>query len=188
VRIERIELRLLRLPLVRFFETSFGRIDDRAFVLVTVEDDGAVGVGECVADERPFYSSETTRTAWHIVADFLSPMVLGRTFVHPREVFDSLALVRGHHMAKAAIEMAAWDLFARQQNRSLAEVLGGSETTIANGIASGSRSVSRHRSTSWWVASMRSSPPDIAASRSRSSQGGISNPCDVYVNASGPSL
>jgi O-succinylbenzoate synthase len=137
VRIERIELRLLRLPLVRFFETSFGRIDDRAFVLVTVEDDGAVGVGECVADERPFYSSETTRTAWHIVADFLSPMVLGRTFVHPREVFDSLALVRGHHMAKAAIEMAAWDLFARQQNRSLAEVLGGSETTIANGIASG---------------------------------------------------
>ncbi len=137
MRIERIELRLLRLPLVRFFETSFGRIDDRAFVLVTVEDDGAVGVGECVADERPFYSSETTRTAWHIVADFLSPMVLGRTFVHPREVFDSLALVRGHHMAKAAIEMAAWDLFARQQNRSLAEVLGGSETTIANGIASG---------------------------------------------------
>jgi len=137
VRIERIELRLLRLPLVRFFETSFGRIDDRAFVLVTVEEDGAVGVGECVADERPFYSSETTRTAWHIVADFLAPMVLGRTFTHPREVFDSFAVVRGHHMAKAAIEMAAWDLFARQQNRSLAEVLGGSETAIANGIASG---------------------------------------------------
>ncbi|MFL6279956.1 MAG: o-succinylbenzoate synthase [Vicinamibacterales bacterium] len=137
MRIERIEVRLLRLPLVRFFETSFGRIDDRAFVLVTVEEDGAIGVGECVADERPFYSSETTRTAWHIVADFLSPMVLGRTFIHPREVFDSFALVRGHHMAKAAIEMAAWDLFARQQNRSLAEVLGGSETAIANGIPSG---------------------------------------------------
>jgi O-succinylbenzoate synthase len=137
VRIERIELRLLRLPLVRFFETSFGRIDDRAFVLVTVEEDGAVGVGECVADERPFYSSETTRTAWHIVADFLSPLVLGRTFTHPREVFDAFAIVRGHHMAKAAIEMAAWDLFARQQNRSLAQVLGGSETVIAHGIASG---------------------------------------------------
>jgi len=137
VRIERIELGLVRLPLVRFFETSFGRIDDRAFVLVTVEEDGAVGVGECVADERPFYSSETTRTAWHIITDFLARMVLGRTFMHPREVFDSFALVRGHHMAKAAIEMAMWDLFARQQNRSLAEVLGGTAAAMANGISSG---------------------------------------------------
>jgi o-succinylbenzoate synthase len=137
VRIERIELGLLRLPLVRFFETSFGRIDDRAFVLVTVEEDGAIGVGECVADERPFYSSETTRTAWHILADFLAPLVLGRTFTHPREVFDSFALVRGHHMAKAAIEMAAWDLFARQQNQSLADVLGGTTATIMSGIPSG---------------------------------------------------
>jgi o-succinylbenzoate synthase len=137
VRIERIELGLLRLPLVRYFETSFGRIDDRAFVLVTVEENGAVGVGECVADERPFYSSETTRTAWHIIADFLAPAVLGRTFVHPREVFDSFALVRGHNMAKAAVEMAVWDLFARQQNRSLADVLGGTRAAIANGISSG---------------------------------------------------
>lgn len=137
MRIERIELALLRLPLVRFFETSFGRIDDRAFVLVTVEDDGATGVGECVADERPFYCSETTRTAWHIIADFLAPMVLGRTFAHPREVFDSFTLVRGHHMAKAAIEMAVWDLFARQQNQPLADVLGGDRATIRSGIASG---------------------------------------------------
>ncbi len=137
MRIERIELALLRLPLVRFFETSFGRIDDRAFVLVTVEDDGAVGIGECVADERPFYSSETTRTAWHIIADFLAPLVLDRTFTDPREVFDSFAHVRGHHMAKAAIEMAVWDLFARQQNQSLADVLGGTKATITSGIASG---------------------------------------------------
>jgi len=137
VRIERIELRLVRLPLVRFFETSFGRIDDRAFVLVTVEEGGAVGVGECVADERPFYSSETTRTAWHIIADFLAPMLLGRRFAHPREVFDSFAVVRGHHMAKAALEMAAWDLFARQQQRRLGDVLGGTTATMAKGIASG---------------------------------------------------
>ena len=137
MRIERIELRLLRLPLVRFFETSFGRIDDRAFVLVTLEEEGVQGIGECVADERPFYSSETTRTAWHIIADFLAPMIFSRTFTHPGEVFDSFALVRGHRMAKAAIEMAAWDLFARQQPRQLAEVLGGTETAIADGIPSG---------------------------------------------------
>jgi O-succinylbenzoate synthase len=137
VRIDRIELRLLRLPLVRFFETSFGRISDRAFVLVTVEDGGAVGVGECVADDHPFYSSETTRTAWHIIERFLAPIVLDRHYAHPRDVFDSFSIVRGHHMAKAALEMAAWDLFARQEQRPLAALLGGSPAIIARGIASG---------------------------------------------------
>ena len=137
MRIERIELRLLRLPLVRFFETSFGRIHDRTFVIVTVEQDGACGVGECVADASPFYSAETTRTAWHVIADFIAPLVLGRDFPHPADVFGALSVIRGHNMAKAAIEMAAWDLFARQQRRSLAEVLGGNPATIERGIASG---------------------------------------------------
>jgi O-succinylbenzoate synthase len=137
VRIERIELRLLRLPLVRFFETSFGRIHDRSFVLVTMDDNGVTGVGECVADANPFYSAETTRTAWHIIADFIAPVVLGRAFAHPRDIFDALAPSRGHHMAKAAVEMAAWDVFARQEGRPLAEVLGGSAALIQRGIASG---------------------------------------------------
>ena len=132
-----MELRLLRLPLVRFFETSFGRVDERTFVLVTVEENGAVGVGECVADANPFYSSETTRTAWHIISEFLAPIVLGRAFAHPAEVFDVLAPVRGHSMAKAAVEMAMWDLFARQQDRRLAELLGGDPAVIAKGIESG---------------------------------------------------
>ena len=137
MRIERIELRLLRLPLVRFFETSFGRIFDRAFVLVTLDDNGGIGVGECVADANPFYSSETTSTAWHIIGDFIAPMVLGREFAHPREIFPALRAIRGHHMAKAAVEMAAWDLYARQQGRPLCELLGGSPATMTAGIASG---------------------------------------------------
>jgi O-succinylbenzoate synthase len=137
VRIERIELRLLRLPLVRFFETSFGRVHDRSFVLVTVEDNGATGVGECVADANPFYSAETTRTAWHIIADFIAPIVLARSFAHPRDIFDALGVIRGHPMAKAAVEMAAWDLFARQLDQPLADVLGGSRAVLARGIASG---------------------------------------------------
>jgi O-succinylbenzoate synthase len=137
VRIERIELRLLRLPLVRFFETSFGRIHDRPFVLVTVEGDGVRGVGECVADANPYYSSETTRTAWHIIAEFIAPLVLGREFVHPHELFGALRVIRGHNMAKAAVEMAAWDLYARQQNVPLCHVLGGHPELIEHGIASG---------------------------------------------------
>jgi O-succinylbenzoate synthase len=137
VRIERIELRLLRLPLVRFFETSFVRIHDRSFVLVTVEGEGETGVGECVADANPFYSSETTRTAWHILAEFIAPLVLGREFAHPREIFAALHRIRGHNMAKAALEMAAWDLFARQLGQPLCRALGGSDDIITRGIASG---------------------------------------------------
>ncbi len=137
MRIERLELRRLRLPLVRFFETSFGRVTDREFLLVTVTDDGAAGVGECVADANPFYSAETTRTAWHIIAEFIAPLVIGRHFDHPRELFGALAPIRGHHMAKAAVEMAAWDLFARQQGLPLAAVLGGTRTSIASGVSIG---------------------------------------------------
>jgi len=137
VRIERIELRLLRLPLVRFFETSFGRIHDRTFVLVTLDGEGVTGLGECVAEADPYYSSETTRTAWHIISEFIAPLVLGRVFEHPREIFPALRRIRGHNMAKAAIEMAAWDLFARQANQPLWRVLGGSPEIAAAGIASG---------------------------------------------------
>ncbi len=137
MRIERIDLRLLRLPLVRFFETSFGRVHERTFVLVRVEDAGAAGWGECVADGNPFYSSETTRTAWHVLSEFVAPLVLGHQFDHPSGIFDALRLIRGHNMAKAAIEMAGWDLFARQQGRPLAAVLGASPARIASGIESG---------------------------------------------------
>jgi o-succinylbenzoate synthase len=137
VRIDRIELRLLRLPLVRPFETSFGRVSERQFVLVTVDHAGATGIGECVADANPFYSAETTRTAWHIIADFIAPMVLGRRYDHPAEIFESLSVIRGHNMAKAAVEMAAWDLFARQQDVSLSSVLGGTKTAVESGVSTG---------------------------------------------------
>jgi o-succinylbenzoate synthase len=137
VRIDRLELRLVRLPLVRFFETSFGRIHERPFVLVTVEADGLQGMGECVADANPYYSAETTRTAWHVIADFIAPLVLGRPFAHPADVFPALGRIRGHHMAKAAVEMACWDLHARQLGQPLWQVLGGQADVASAGIASG---------------------------------------------------
>jgi o-succinylbenzoate synthase len=137
VRVERIELRIVRLPLVRFFETSFGRIDSRTILIVMLEQDGAIGFGECVADVDPFYSAETTVTARHIIADFIAPIVLGRELSHPREVFDVLQIIRGHNMAKAAVEMAAWDLFARQAGRPLSALLGGTRTAIESGVSIG---------------------------------------------------
>ena len=137
MRIDRLELRLVRLPLVRFFETSFGRVHDRTFVLVTVRGNGQLGYGECVADADPYYSAETTETSWHIIEQYIAPRVLGTTFAHPRDVYPALAAIRGHNMAKAAVEMAAWDLYARQQGVPLASLLGGTRREIASGVSIG---------------------------------------------------
>ena len=137
VTIDRVELRLLRLPLVRHFETSFGRSYDREFLLVIVRGDGIEGWAECVAEHNPFYSSETTETAWHVITGFLAPMVIGRSFAHPSEMFAALARVRGHLMAKAALEMAAWDLYARQEGVPLWQALGGSGRPVASGVSIG---------------------------------------------------
>ncbi|HSP92094.1 MAG TPA: hypothetical protein VLN08_14365, partial [Vicinamibacterales bacterium] len=135
--IERIELRVLRLPLVRFFETSFGRVDDRTFMLVRLDGGGLTAWGECVADQEPYYGPETVETAWHITKEFLAPLVLGVRFTHPRDLFPALHRVRGHRMAKAAVEMAAWDLHARQEGRPLAAVLGGTRARVASGVSIG---------------------------------------------------
>ena len=137
MRIDRLELRLLKLPLVHFFETSFGRIDEKHFILVRVDGEGASGYGECVAELDPYYSSETNDTVWHIIADFVAPRVLGTEFGHPRDVFPALKAIRGHNMAKAAVEMAAWDLFARLRGEPLARVLGGARDRIASGVSVG---------------------------------------------------
>ena len=137
MRIDRLELRLCRLPLVSFFETSFGRSYDRTFLLVRLEGDGHEGWGEAVAEANPYYSSETTETAWHIITGFLASRLLGHRFDHPRDVFDALRPVRGHNMAKACLEMASWDLYARTKGQPLARLLGGTRPRIASGVSIG---------------------------------------------------
>ena len=127
----------MRLPLVHFFETSFGRVHDKHFILVRLDGGGASGFGECVADQDPYYSSETNDTAWHIIESFVAPRVLDVEFAHPRDVFPALKAIRGHNMAKAAVEMAAWDLYARQAGVPLHRVLGGTRDRIASGVSIG---------------------------------------------------
>jgi O-succinylbenzoate synthase len=139
--IERIELFLCRLPLVHFFETSFGRSYDRTFVLIRVEGtfDGKLheGWGESVAEANPYYSSETTETVWHVIAGFIAPLIIGAPFQHPREVYPALKRIRGHNMAKAGVEMAIWDLYARATNQPLSRALGGTRDRIASGVSIG---------------------------------------------------
>ncbi len=137
MRIDRLELFLCRLPLVHFFETSFGRTYDRTFVLARMEGEGHEGWGEAVAEGHPYYSGETTETVWHIVTEFLAPLVVGREFEHPRDVFPAMKRVRTHNMAKALLEMTAWDLFAKIKGQPLSAVLGGTRARISSGVSIG---------------------------------------------------
>ena len=137
MRIDAVELSVVRLPLVRPFETSFGRMSAREFVLVAARQDGVTGWGECVADVDPYYSSETTATSWHMLSKYLVPPVLGADIEHPRGLHGFWKRVRGHRMAKAALEMAAWDLHARLERLPLCEVLGGTARPIAAGVSIG---------------------------------------------------
>jgi O-succinylbenzoate synthase len=125
VTIERIELRQYRLSLVSPFTTSFGTSTDRSCLIVTVHGEGITGLGECVAMDGPWYSYETLGTAWHIMPEFLIPLLLGQRIADPETVWDLLASIRGHNMAKAALEMACWDLIARARGVSLSELLSG---------------------------------------------------------------
>src|SRR5438270_7062024 len=78
MKVEAITLREIRLPLVHFFETSFGRTTERRILLITAHTDGIDGWGECTAGEHPFYSEESIDTAWYVIEQFLAPMLLGR--------------------------------------------------------------------------------------------------------------
>lgn len=133
-----VELREIRLPLVHFFETSFGRTTERRILLVRVTDkDGAEGWGECTAGEGPFYCDEWTETAWHTIKTFLAPMVVGKGFESAHQAWALMNAVRGHRMAKAAIETACWDLEAKALSEPLWKHLGGTQNEIACGVSIG---------------------------------------------------
>ena len=106
MRLRKITLREIHIPLIAPFETSFGSTSLRRILLVEADVDGISGWGESTAGENPYYSYETVETARHIIGDFLWPMLKGRELNAASEVFDLLAQVRGHNMAKAAVETA----------------------------------------------------------------------------------
>lgn len=133
-----VELREIRLPLIHFFETSFGRTTERRILLVRVADkDGAEGWGECTAGEGPFYCDEWVETAWPTMKTFLAPMVIGREVDSAAQVWGLMSAVRGHRMAKAAIENACWDLEAKRLSQPLWKLLGGTRSEIACGVSIG---------------------------------------------------
>jgi O-succinylbenzoate synthase len=137
VRIERVQVRRVGLPLVRPFETSFGRTSEKSFLLVSVTAEGVTGHGEAVADDEPYYLPETNATVLHVLRDVQVPLLFTLDVDHPRALLGAFARVRGHEMAKAALEMAVWELYARIQGAPLSRVLGGTKDAVDSGVSIG---------------------------------------------------
>lgn len=137
MRIREITLRELKMKLGTAFETSMERTEARRILLVEANVRGASGWGECVAGEKPTYSPETTDTAWHILRDHLWPLVRGKEFRGAADVWDLLSSVRGHNMAKGALEAAIWDAEAKLKGEPLWKLLGGMREEIACGVSVG---------------------------------------------------
>jgi len=137
VKIERATLREIPLRLKEFFEISSGGSQDRRVVLLTLEGDGLEGWSECVAAGDPSYAYETADTAWHVLTDFILPNIVGRDARDPEDILAPVSWIRGHGMAKAAVEMAGWDMAARADGVSLSRKLGGTSKAVPVGVSVG---------------------------------------------------
>jgi o-succinylbenzoate synthase len=140
VRIDAVELGEVKLRLKAPFVTSFGATQDRSCLMVQVHAEGLTGLAECVAFDGPWYSYETIGTARHIMVDHLIPRLLDVDLLEPETIWDRFAPIRGHNMAKAALEMACWDVIARVRGASLSELLGGMRKRVGVGVSIGIQS------------------------------------------------
>ncbi len=138
MQIEAVELIEIKMPLVHFFETSFGRTDERRIILVhVIEKDGADGWGECTAGEKPSYCEEWTESCWVLLEQILAPSIIGQEIESADQVWDLMKKIRGNRMAKAAIETACWDLEAKIIGIPLWRHLGGEKNEIPCGVSIG---------------------------------------------------
>lgn len=136
--IEQIKLRQIEMPLVHFFQTSFGRTYSRKIVLVEVVAGGVSGWGEVTAGENPFYNEEWTDSSWLILRDYVAPQVLHHEFATASAVGERSVHIRGHLMARGGLEAACWDLEARQRGIPLYQAIGGgARKEIACGVSIG---------------------------------------------------
>ena len=137
MRIDRIELRKIRLPYVAPFETSGWREDGSYAVIVRLDAEGITAWGESPVGGAPFYNEENTNTVWSIQQDFLAPMLLAADLQSPEQTSGIFAKVRGNRMAKSGLEFAVWDLFGKRNGKSLASMLGGTRDRVAVGVSVG---------------------------------------------------
>jgi len=137
MRLREITVREIHLKLLHPFETSMDRVTERHILLVEADVDGVIGWGECTAGENPFYSPEDTETCWHILQSYIWPALKGKEFTSSADIWSHLEQIRGHNMAKAALETAVWDAEAKLKNIPLSKLLGGTQPEIACGVSIG---------------------------------------------------
>lgn len=137
IKVDGVEIRMVRLPLIEPFETSFGKIDSRLIFLVCLNAGGLKGWGEVVASEQPLYSYETVGTAFHVIKDFLAPAVLDEPITGLAGLAQKFSRFRGHNMAKAGLELAFMDLLAQMNKQSLSKLIGGKRKQVAVGVSLG---------------------------------------------------
>lgn len=138
MKITEITMHRMNMRMKNPFTTSFGTEQDREFIILEAKDeDGTIGWGECVTSESPLYIEEFTKAAWVMLEEYLIPLTLGREFSHPDELTDLFEPFKRNNLAKAAIDAAAWDIYAKQQGISLAKAIGGEKTEIEVGVSLG---------------------------------------------------
>ena len=137
VNLERAELRVVSLPLLHPFRTSFGVVSDKTFLLVRLFGEGLEGVAEGVMDAAPLYREETISGALALLQETILPAILGKTWNNPDQLMAQLGSLRGNRMALATVEMAFWDLWTRRLNLPLSTVLGGVRREVAVGVSLG---------------------------------------------------
>lgn len=137
MKIERVDLLVVRMELVRSFETSSSQRRYLEHILVKAYADGLVGWGECASPIDPYYCEETTETCWHMLKDFLVPATLGRPWSTIEELMAPLRKVKRNNFAKAGLEMACFDLLAQAEGQPLHAQLGGTRGEILSGVSLG---------------------------------------------------
>jgi o-succinylbenzoate synthase len=137
MRLRQLTLREIYLNLLHPFETSMDRVTARRIILVEADVDGVIGWGECTAGENPFYSPEDTATCWHVLKNYIWPMLKEKEFCCAADVWPLLQQIRGHNMAKGSLEVAIWDAEAKQKGIPLSKLVGGTRQEIACGVSIG---------------------------------------------------
>lgn len=135
VTIQDVQLKRVAQPLRRAFKTALQHVEEREVLIVAVTDElGFTGYGECVAFATPWYTEETLTGCQFLLEEVLVPSLLNKTLQHPADVENHFAAVKGNRMAKASIEMAVWDLFAKRKGMPLWKMVGGSGQAIPAGV------------------------------------------------------
>ncbi len=137
MKIDKVEIRHIKMKLVSPFKSANGIENYEEHIIIKVESENLIGWGECVAQSNPSYTYETVETAWHILSEFIIPKILNKDFYSLNEILSTWQWIRGHNMAKAGIEAALWDLFAKIENVSLSKLFGGNKNKIEVGVSIG---------------------------------------------------